>query len=440
MDSGSWLRRLLIILLFLPLLLLLFTPWGRSWSITPVLFLLFALLNFILLIYLFRRATAVARAELPKPRMIHPDEQPELIKEVMDVCVATQEDGIRIFRGPLRGAPEEVFEKLKLAFKDGNVPLLQQDERLDCSIILMPTAVERALLEKKVRPAVHWTLFFLTLLTTTWAGALYQGINLLKEPERFMAGFPYAVGLLAILGCHELGHYFAAKHHKMNVTPPYFIPVPFALGTFGAFIRMRSPAEERTSLFDMAIAGPLAGLVIAIPALLLGLKTSEVVSGAPVGEGFMLSGLPANSFLFGIIARISFGGELNAGDLIRLSPLAFAGWLGLLITALNLLPVGQLDGGHIARAMFGTRTGTTISRLAMWTIFLLAVFVWQGLLLWALIIYFIARNISPPLNDLTPVSGWRRGLGFFAFFILLMILIPLPEAAWARMSMHFPWL
>ncbi|MBA4146566.1 MAG: site-2 protease family protein [Verrucomicrobia bacterium] len=439
MDSGNWLRRLLIILLFLPLLLLLFTPWGRTWGLTPILFLLLAVINFILLIWLFRRAAAAAQAQLPKPKMIHPDEQPDVIKEVMEVCVATHEDGIRIFRGPLRESPEQAFEKLKAAFPEDIVPLLQQDERLDTSIILMDKPIEQATLETPVRPALHWLLFFLTLLTTTWAGAMYQGIDLFQEPARFTAGIPYAIGLLAILGCHEMGHYFAAKHHKMNVTPPYFIPVPFALGTFGAFIRMRTPPEERTSLFDMAIAGPLAGLVIALPALVLGLQTSEIVSRPIEAEGFIFSALPANSFLFGLLARISFAGELNPGDLVRLSPLGFAGWLGLLITALNLVPVGQLDGGHIARAMFGTRTGLTISRLAMWTIFLLALFVWPWLLLWALIIFMIARRITPPLNDLTPVSGWRRGLGFFTFVILLMILTPLPDAAWARMSMHFPW-
>ncbi|MFN7141293.1 MAG: site-2 protease family protein, partial [Limisphaerales bacterium] len=317
MGAGNWLQRLLIVLLLIPLLLLLFTPLGRTWALAPVIFLLIAIINFILLTWLFRRAAVEAQAQLPKPRMIHPDEQPEVVKEIMDVCIATQENGVRMFRGPLLTGPEEAFNKLKAAVPEDVIPLLQQDDRLDTTIILMARPIEQATMETTVRPWRHWLLFFLTLLTTTWAGALYQGINLLEEPARFTVGLPYAVGLLAILGFHEMGHYFAAKYHKMNVTPPYFIPVPFALGTFGAFIRMRTPPEERTSLFDMAIAGPLAGLVIAIPALMIGLQTSEIVTRPIAGEGFF-SGLPANSFLFGVLARIAFGGELNPGDLVRL--------------------------------------------------------------------------------------------------------------------------
>ena len=111
--------------------------------------------------------------------------------------------------------------------------------------MLIPKPVEAATMERPVRPWLHWLLFGLTFLTTTFAGAAHQGINLLRDPGLFSVGMPYSVALLAILGCHELGHYFTARHHGMRVTPPFFIPVPFALGTFGAFIQMRSPAENR---------------------------------------------------------------------------------------------------------------------------------------------------------------------------------------------------
>jgi hypothetical protein len=120
-------------------------------------------------------------------------------------------------------------------------------------------------------PALHLGLVALTLVTTTWAGALHQGINLLQEPARFTAGLPYALALMTILGAHEMGHYVMARRHGMRVTLPYFIPVPFALGTFGAFIQLRSPSPSRRALFDVGVAGPLAGLVFAIPALLVGL-------------------------------------------------------------------------------------------------------------------------------------------------------------------------
>lgn len=288
---------------------------------------------------------------------------------------------------------------------------------------------------------MHWLLFILTIVTTTWAGAAHQGINIFTQPEHFTVGLPYSLGLLAILGVHEMGHYFAARHHGIDVTPPFFIPVPFALGTFGAFIKMRSPSQDRIALFDVAVAGPLAGLVIAIPALLIGLHTSTVLSPETEPLGHMFGGTSVgSSLLFAALAKLSLGDALQAGHIIRLSPLAFAGWLGLLITALNLMPIGQLDGGHIARAMFGTRTGTSISRVAMWTLFLLALFVWPGLMMWTIIVFFIAGRGTPPLNDVTPISSGRRWLGYGTFAILAAIVVPLPHGLWDAAGFHCPYL
>jgi len=225
---------------------------------------------------------------------------------------------------------------------------------------------------------------------------------------------------------HELGHYFVARLHGMNVTPPFFVPVPFALGTFGAFIQMRSPAENRRMLFDVAVAGPLAGLVVAVPALFIGLRSSEVLSAADVAPGLIAGSLPHASILFTLLAKLSIGAELSDDAVVQLSPLAFAGWLGLFITGLNLLPIGQLDGGHIARAMFGSRVGGSISGIAMWSLLLLGLFVWPGLLTWALIVFFIAGRGTPPLNDITPLTPGRFWLGWFAFVILVIVLAPIP--------------
>jgi membrane-associated protease RseP (regulator of RpoE activity) len=188
-------------------------------------------------------------------------------------------------------------------------------------------------------------LLFLTFLTTTFAGAAHQGVNLLRQPEQFAVGLPYSLGLLAILGFHEMGHYVVARWHGMNVTPPYFIPVPFALGTFGAFIQMRTPPESRKALLDVAVAGPLAGLVVAIPALYFGLKDSAIVPARTV-ETLVASPAEA-SILMSFVTQAALGDALQAGEALQLNPLAFAGWLGLLVTALNLIPVGKLDGGHI---------------------------------------------------------------------------------------------
>ncbi|MGB6220052.1 site-2 protease family protein [Haloferula sp.] len=376
-----------------------------------------------------------------RPRMLHEDQQPESVKAVMDIHVATDHDGIQAFQGPLKLPASAAFESLSRTLEAGSIPLIQQDEKHGEAIIILPAGAREADIANPSRPVIHWLLFALTILTTTWAGAAHQGINPLNEPERLIAGLPYSLGLLAILGVHEMGHYFAARRHGIDVTPPFFIPVPFALGTFGAFIKMRTPSQNRTALFDVAVAGPLAGLAIAIPALLVGLRTSTILPPDTDSLGHMFGGTSAgSSLLFALLAKLSFGDALQSGHLVRLSPLAFAGWLGLLITALNLLPIGQLDGGHMARAMFGTRTGMNVSRVAMWTLFMLAIFIWPGLMMWAFIVFFIAGRGAPPLNDVTPIPDGRRWLGYATFAILAAIVIPLPHALWNAAGFHCPYL
>jgi membrane-associated protease RseP (regulator of RpoE activity) len=283
-------------------------------------------------------------------------------------------------------------------------------------------------------------LLVLTLATTTWAGALQQGVNILQHPTNFTVGLPYSIGLLLILGAHELGHYFAARHHRIRVTPPYFIPAPFALGTFGAFISMRGLVRDRRALFDVAVAGPLAGLVFAIPALLLGLQYSRVVTDdAPIG--FAHGGVEiGSSFLMAFLSKLALGPAAAEGHRLILHPLAFAGWLGLLLTALNLLPIGQLDGGHIAHALFGSRRARTISIVALVSLFLLAFFVWPGLMMWAFIVFFIAgTGDTPAANDLTPLDPPRQALGYFAFVLLALILVPVPHSLYGHFGIHCPY-
>jgi membrane-associated protease RseP (regulator of RpoE activity) len=385
---------------------------------------------------------ATAGSEPPVPRMLHEADHPEAIRAVMNVRIATEEpSGIRIFRGRLRESAAMAYEKVKRAFSDRSVPMVQEDEELGASIVLMPKPVEQATLERPIRPWVNWLLFGLTIVTTTWAGARNQGINLFREPWRFTTCLPYSLGLLAILGVHELGHYFTAKRNGIRVTPPYFIPVPFALGTFGAFIQMRSPTENRRALFDVAIAGPLAGLAVAIPALLIGLRYSTILPGNPGADSGLIGGTSVgSSLLFAFLAKLSLGEALQYGHVVRLSPLAFAGWLGLFVTALNLLPVGQLDGGHIAHALFGRRIGDTVGTIAMWSLLLLAIFVWPGLTLWAIIVFFVAGTTVPPLNDLTPLAPSRRWLGYATFVLLGLIVAPLPHSLRSAAGIHCPYM
>jgi membrane-associated protease RseP (regulator of RpoE activity) len=242
----------------------------------------------------------------------------------------------------------------------------------------------------------------------------------------------------------------------MHVTLPYFIPVPFALGTFGAFIQMKSPAEDRRALFDVAVSGPLAGLAVAIPLLLFGLQTSTVVPGQVVGGRLTSPNEPApleetappvvrggtsvgSSLLLALLAKLAMPEALRYGCVIQFSPLAFAGWLGLFITGLNLMPIGQLDGGHTVRSLFGHRVGRVISSVALWSLLLLGLFVWRGLLMWAIIAFFIAGNPTPPLNDLTPLTSGRRLLGYATLGLLLLILVPLPPELWPAAGLYCPY-
>jgi membrane-associated protease RseP (regulator of RpoE activity) len=443
LRENFWARLLFVLLCLLPLVILFFLPSGNLLG-GGLWFWVILLICFSVIWFILGGDSDVVKAQ-PEPelRMIPPEEQPAIVRELMEVVVATEQAGVRVFRGRLRESASAVYEKLKSAFSEQTVPLLQEDEQLRSAIVLMPKPIEEATLERATRPWVHWLLFGLTVLTTTWAGAAHQGVDLLQQPMRFAVGLPYSLGLLTILGVHELGHYFAARWHEIRVTPPFFIPVPFALGTFGAFIQMRSPTENRRALFDVAVAGPLAGLVIAVPALWIGLQDSAVIQGRTVEEATahsVVGGASAgSSLLFALIAKAALPDALRHGYVLQLSPLAFAGWLGLLVTALNLLPIGQLDGGHTARAMFGQRIGSTISTVAMWSLLLLALFVWPGLLMWVLIVFFIAGRGTPPLNDLVPISAGRKWLGYATFAILILILVPLPHALWSEAGIYCPY-
>jgi len=349
-------------------------------------------------------------------------------------------EGIFQFEGTLRGKAEEMFNKISEVFRGEPIkPLLMEGEGNDVRVVLLPDHLAEA--EVKPKWWLHWLLFAATIATTTWAGALHAGVNLLQQPERFTVGLPYSLGLMLILGAHEMGHYITARRYGIRVTPPFFVPVPFALGTFGAFIKIKSITPTRRALFDVAVAGPLAGLVFAIPALLIGLRYSKVVAGtAPTALG--LAGVSVNSsVLMAFLAKISLGASVLNNDHLVLHPLAFAGWLGLIVTALNLLPIGQLDGGHMSHAMFGSRKARSGSVVAMACLFLLALFVWPGLMIWAIIVFFIAGvRDAPAANDVTSVGLGRKVLGWFTFLLLALIIVPVPRALYEVIGLHCPYL
>jgi membrane-associated protease RseP (regulator of RpoE activity) len=221
---------------------------------------------------------------------------------------------------------------------------------------------------------------------------------------------------------HEFGHYFTARHYQASVSLPYFIPAPppFPFGTLGAIIRMRSPATNRNSLFDIAAAGPLAGLAIAIPAILLGLDWSTV---GPVPAGGIIFG---DSLLMRLLVYLKFG-ALAEGTDVFIHPVALAGWVGLFVTALNLFPVGQLDGGRIAYALLGRRhrvvgIATFLALLVMGAVTGAANWV-----VWAALLFFLVGfHHSPPLDDVTPLTPGRVIVGVICLLLLVLLIPPVP--------------
>jgi membrane-associated protease RseP (regulator of RpoE activity) len=344
-----------------------------------------------------------------------------------------------ICRGQLRASPtvayETVCDNIRHNFGDRFLVIFQEGLQGKPVFALVPNPQSQTTQtvqkpQRLTRPGLALGLFLVTLFTTTGAGAALAGISeaqLQTNPALFFQGLPYAVALMLILGCHEFGHYLMARRYNMPATLPYFIPVPFFLGTFGAFIQLRAPVPNRRALFDVGIAGPLAGLVVALPLLLWGLGQSTVVPMPPEGSTLLnFEALdPKASLMLALLAKLVLGANLEANQAIHLSPVAIAGCLGLVVTALNLMPVGQLDGGHIVHAMYGQRTGAVVGQISRLLVLLL-VFVHPELLIWAILLFFIPAVDEPALNDISELDDRRDMLGLLALTLLVMIVLPAP--------------
>ncbi len=435
-SSPSFATILLVtLLLLLPVMLLhAIAPTGSAFH--PLLFWVALLLPF-LVIPLLRKAgrfpsreEVLARVEAEegsreerwrKERLQAVGPLGDRLAREMVIEATRYEEELIIFEGTLRGDPEAAYERLARSFAEvGRSPRFLEGEGARTVIVAAPISPGQS---KPVRQslAVPVFLFVSTLATTTWAGALHQGVNLWQEPARFAVGLPYSLALMAILLIHELGHYVAGRVHGINVTLPYFIPVPMGLGTFGAFIQIRGAIPNRRKLFDVGVAGPLAGLVIALPALYFGLKGTIATSSGP---GMSLSSSVLLAWLYGL----ANGGPVGPDHVVALTPLGFAGWLGLLVTALNLIPVGQLDGGHVAYALVGRRRAETLGWVAFFLLLTLGIFYWSGWLTWAILIFLLGGvKHEPALNEL-PTPGWRRqAIGALAFLLLFLIMAPVPH-------------
>lgn len=447
MENHNRFRHILLMTIacLVPIFILFFLA-SLGYTISPILFFLFFILGCFLMFYAMGTSHKLTSGTETNEKNnniaednYQPVEVPEYFNELFETNQAYKLENNLVFEGKFLSDPDEAYNKLTSRLKDSSTQVAFQEDDAGRNFIIINENKSSANVEKKEKKWLNGLLFILTVLTTTWAGAAHHGVNLLNEPDKFSIGLPYAIALMLILGVHELGHYFTARRHNMKVTLPFFIPVPFALGTFGAFIQMKSIAHNRKALFDVGIAGPLAGLVIAIPALIIGIQSSQIV---PVNNAnSMMNGTDiGSSILLALLAKLSLGQELIIGHTLQLSPLAFAGWLGLLVTALNLLPIGQLDGGHIAHALFGRKNANTIGTVALFSLFLLGLFVWSGLLTWAIIVFFLAGvKSAPPLNDITKLDGKRVALGLIAFIILFLILIPVPHSFYESLGINCPY-
>ncbi|MBC7228184.1 MAG: site-2 protease family protein [Thermoflexales bacterium] len=295
------------------------------------------------------------------------------------------------------------------------------------------------------RPWVNLVLFLATLLTVMLAGAAPQSGGTLLGA--LLSGLPFAVALMTILLAHELAHYFVARRYGSPVSLPYFVPMPLSiLGTMGAVIFQRAPMRDRKALFDIGIAGPLAGFIVAVPLLLLGLLFTRVGRPSdflpPQEQQAAVVYQEGNSLLYLAAKYLVFGRILPdraTGEDVWLSlpespggPVVFAAWAGLLVTALNLLPIGQLDGGHVAYALLGRRAW----RLAYLVIGLLVALgmylwvtgnpAWPTWVIWAVLGLLFGPRHPPPLNDASRLGPGRTFLGILMVIIWLVTFVPVP--------------
>lgn len=327
---------------------------------------------------------------------------------------------------------EEKFDNLRRSLsKKGYIPMLRYEGGENLIYVVKKP-------KKKHKPIwVNYVLMIATIITTVLTGSiLYMGksdiynrdisglmpnvLEIFAPENLFFGALLFSLPLLSILFVHEMGHYYISKKHGIDTSLPYFLPIPpifpnFNIGTFGALISSHEPMPSKKALFDVGIAGPIAGFIVAIPVTIIGLATSELVKVSEVAAGETILG---SSILFSLIAELIF--DVSGEYAISFSPIAFAGWVGLLITAINLLPAGQLDGGHIFRAFFGKKQKYA-------SIVAVFIMVLTGWFFFAIIIIFlIGVTHPPPLNDQTELDIKRKLLFFVALAILILCYIPFP--------------
>jgi len=328
------------------------------------------------------------------------------------------------FRGYFLCDLAECYDELRRRFERiGFTPIIREDEGA-VSIVAQPVVYDP--------PESNWVinlaLFLATVGSTLFVGSVneVQSMDALINglPGSLLAGLPFSFSLLLILGAHELGHYFAARYHGVPVTLPYFIPFPSIIGTMGAFIRLKAPIKNRRALLDIGAAGPLAGMIFAVPVLIVGLLTSSV-GPAPPG-GYIQEG---NSILYSLAKLLVYGQWLPSNGVdVQLNQVAWAGWVGFFVTGLNLIPVGQLDGGHVAYVLFG-QNARRFFWPAIFGLVTLAVLAGTATWwVWVALLFFFGRSYAEPLDDVTRLDPRRRRIAIFTLILFFLVFVPAPLA------------
>ena len=336
--------------------------------------------------------------------------------QVFDTTLDEPDPGYVRFRGQFLEDPASCFDDLRARFEMyGFTPTTQmQGDRvalIGIPAVFRPTASNHF---------INLALFIATVFSTLYVGASYEAS---EGSFSLLRGWPFALSIMLILGAHEMGHYFAARYHKVPVTLPYFIPLPFSfLGTMGAVIRIKGPVKDKRALLDVGASGPWAGLFFAVPILLFGLATSTVAQ-LPA-ETYLAEG---NSLLYSLMKFIIFGRFLPADGLdVHLNQVAWAGWAGLLVTSINLIPLGQLDGGHVAYVLFGEK-----AKLLYWPILLsmAALMLITRTPTWIILLallFFFGRTYAEPLDQVTELDTKRKIIAVLTLLLFVLLFIPVP--------------
>ncbi len=271
---------------------------------------------------------------------------------------------------------------------------------------------------RKNQYSTHILLFAATVLTTLTAGSFLSGGNPFLTPRDILAGAGFSFTLMLILLLHELSHYFTAKAHDTRTSLPYFIPAPTFIGTFGAVIKIKSRIKNKKALLDIGVSGPFASFILSIGAVSIGLIHSPVVEAAPEG-GLMLG----DSLIFSFLVRV-VKGAVPEGTTLMLNPVAFAGWIGFLVTSLNLIPAGQLDGGHIMYSVSGDKHSLTAKIVTAGLIGM--GFLWNGWFVWALLLIIMGTGHPPPEDNRTRLDKKRFFMAACAMAVFILTFVPVP--------------